>query len=195
MEHLQVYPVHKYRQYVLDCCDLLNSEWPKSKSARLQSLFTSCDQFPTHLMLLLNDEQVVGHLKLTEINYGGDDIMVESVVIHPDHRKKGWGKILMEGAEEYARKRGKKMLYLSTRGQEGFYQKLGYDNCKPILYLGFALEWTPNDCEPMKKNKTETFDCENAPLPPPLPSNESRPKAKTLFRDIKSSKTYMCKSI
>ncbi|KAF6202117.1 hypothetical protein GE061_004515 [Apolygus lucorum] len=152
-EFLQVLCMHECKHLILEACNLLNSEWPRSKSARLQSLFMSCDKFPTSLVLVLNDFQVVGHVKLSEITVGGPDVMIESVIIHKEHRGKGWGKMLMEDAEEYIRRRGKKMLYLSTRGQEGFYEKLGYEVCMPILYYGVALEPSP---EPDTKFRVPT---------------------------------------
>ncbi|XP_073975057.1 N-alpha-acetyltransferase 80 isoform X2 [Rhodnius prolixus] len=78
MENLQVYPMHECKRYIVECCNLINSEWPRSKLARLQSLYMSSDQFPTSLVLILNEEEVVGHLKLTELRVGGSDVMVES---------------------------------------------------------------------------------------------------------------------
>lgn len=48
---------------------------------RLQSLYMSSDQFPTSLVLILNEEEVVGHLKLTELRVGGSDVMVESGIL------------------------------------------------------------------------------------------------------------------
>ncbi|KAK9499692.1 hypothetical protein O3M35_002694 [Rhynocoris fuscipes] len=194
MEDLQVYPVHKCcRKEIVACCDLINSEWPRSKMARLQSLCNSSDKFPTSLVLMLNGTDVVGHLKLTELRVGGGDIMVESVVIRKDHRGKGWGKVIMEYAEEYVRSKGKKMLYLSTRGQEGFYKKLGYEICQPILYFGFS-DITPQPVEKLEisSTKKDVINCPNAPPPPPLPTNKKPASQPTLISQ-KPAKTYMCK--
>ncbi|KAL1130934.1 hypothetical protein AAG570_012175 [Ranatra chinensis] len=195
MEFLQVLPVHRCKQYVSDCCDLINSEWPRTKAARLQMLFMSCDIFPTSLVLILNEEQVVGHCKLGEIRFGGDEIIIETVVIHPDHRGKGWGRILMEDAEEYARRKGKKKIYLSTRNQEGFYKRLGYEICKPILYFGFC-DRTPEPLEDNGISNGDTKHSENIPPPPPPP--QSQPK-KPITQQKKNRpvvyKTFMCKTI
>ncbi|BES98857.1 N-acetyltransferase 6 (GCN5-related) [Nesidiocoris tenuis] len=205
-EFLQVMAMHECKHLIMEACNLINSEWPRSKTARLQSLFMSCDKFPTSLVLILNDFQIVGHVKLSEITVGGPDIILESVIIHKEHRGKGWGKMLMEDAEDYVRRRGKKMIYLSTRGQEGFYEKLGYEVCKPLLYYGVALEPTP-DHEPkvnghenlsengavqnvdVRNGEVKNGDVGNAPPPPPPPP----PISRTIFRDIQTSKTYMCK--
>lgn len=34
MENLQVYPMHECKRYIVECCNLINSEWPRSKLAR-----------------------------------------------------------------------------------------------------------------------------------------------------------------
>lgn len=191
MECLHVFPIHRCPSLIPDCCDLINSEWPRSKSARLQSLYMSSEKFPMSLVLVRDETEVVGHVKLTEMKLGGTDIMVESMIIHKDHRGKGWGKILMEEAEQYLERRGKKKTYLSTRGQEGFYKKLGYEVCQPVMYFGFC------DLSPPSKENTEIKpkkDPEevnpNIPAPPPLPK-----KTRTPRRLRKTAKTYMCKYI
>lgn len=38
----------------------------------------SSDKFPTSLVLILAEQQVVGHVKLSEIKLGGDELMIES---------------------------------------------------------------------------------------------------------------------
>ncbi|XP_014290236.1 N-alpha-acetyltransferase 80 isoform X1 [Halyomorpha halys] len=192
MEFLQVYPIHKCKQFIVECCDLINSEWPRSKAARLQSLYMSCDKFPTSLVLILAEQQVVGHVKLTEIKLGGDELMIESMIIHREHRGKGWGKLLMEEAEDYAQRQGKIKIYLSTRGQEGFYSKLGYEICQPVMYFGFC-DSTPKseEEEQQPKKNVITNACPNAPPPPPLPKKKYRLPKK--YR--KTAKTYMSKTL
>jgi len=203
MEYLQVLPIHHCKEFIVPCCDLINSEWPRSKTARLQSLFMSCDKFPTSLILLLNDETVVGHVRLSEIKLKGDDVMVESVVIHKEHRGKGWGKILMEDAEVYIRSKGKKVMYLSTRGQEGFYKKLGFEVCQPVMFFGFC-DITPPVNETIQTPPPTippTIPPTNAPPPPPLPA--AKIKNPLFRRNDKNNnknrkpvaKVYMCKNI
>ncbi|CAH1389669.1 unnamed protein product [Nezara viridula] len=192
MEFLQVCPIHKSKQFILECCDLINSEWPRSKAARLQSLYMSSDKFPTSLVLILDEQQVVGHVKLSEIKLGGDELMIETMIIHREHRGKGWGKLLMEEAEEYAQRRGKNKIYLSTRGQEGFYSKLGYEICQPVMYFGFC-DTTPKNDEQAEKPQQDVITnvCPNAPPPPPLPKK----KYKLPKKYRKTAKTYMSKTL
>lgn len=192
MEFLNVYPIHRSKEFIAECCDLINSEWPRSKVARLQSLYMSSDKFPTSLVLILAEQQVVGHVKLSEIKLGGDELMIESMIIHREHRGKGWGKLLMEEAENYAQRRGKTKMYLSTRGQEGFYSKLGYEVCQPVMYFGFC-DTTPKSDEPEEKPQEDVITdvYPNAPPPPPLPKNKYNLPKK--YR--KTAKTFMSKTL
>lgn len=87
------------------------------------------------------------------------------------------------------------MLYLSTRGQEGFYKKLGYEVCKPILYFGFS-DITPQPVDNLDKlpSTKELINCPTAPPPPPLPSNKKPTNERNLFNQ-KPPKTFMCKHV
>ncbi|KAJ8925248.1 hypothetical protein NQ315_009076 [Exocentrus adspersus] len=183
---LSVAPLHKNPEYLMDCCRLINDEWKRSDTARLHSLQASCDQLPTSLILLQN-QTLVGHLKLTPIPRIQEACFVESVVIDKNFRGKGYGTILMKNAEEYCKKNLRlNTIYLSTKGQEYFYNKLGYTECLPISIYGSCI---PNSIAP--KQKTETHQNDNfikgVPLPPPLPVN------KTAI--VSATKTFMKKQI
>lgn len=133
---LSVVPLHKYPQYKLECCRLINSEWQRSETARLRSLDSSRDELPTSLILLKLDK-VIGHCKLSPIPSIPDGCFIESVVIEKNIRGQGYGKYLMEKAEEYCRTfLNLQVIYLSTKGQETFYYKLGYSVCEPISIFG-----------------------------------------------------------
>lgn len=90
-------------------------------------------------------------------------------------------------------------MYLSTKGQEGFYFKLGFEVCKPINYFGFcnttprAVDVSVNENN-NKNNNSNNNDkqivCANAPPPPPLPNYIVTPPL-----ERHSSKTYMKKNI
>lgn len=162
MESLPVLPLHKYPQYMQQCCDLLNAEWKRSNTARLRSLESSCDTLPISL-ILIEHNKVIGHCRLSPIPSIQGSCFVESVVIDNTLRGKGYGSYLMKRSEEFCQQMGLKIIYLSTKGQEKFYSKLGYEICPPVNIFGAYTPAapTPNFCLP-------NYSC--GPKPPPLPS-------------------------
>ncbi|EFA06018.1 N-alpha-acetyltransferase 80 [Tribolium castaneum] len=177
---LKVVPLHLNKKYLSECCKLINDEWKRSDTARLRSLESSSDSLPTSLILLRNDE-IIGHLKLSPIPSIRDGCFVESVVIEKGLRGKGFGRLLMEKAEEYCKNFLQlKTIYLSTKGQEGFYNKLGYMECQPISIYGNCMPLTSTiNCK--NENKTKE-DFQGAPKPPPLPANSFNQNVKTYMR-------------
>nr|CAH7764449.1 unnamed protein product [Callosobruchus chinensis] len=171
MDSISVYPLHKHKQYLLDCCRLINEEWKRSETARLHSLESSCDTLPTSLVLI-KDGQVIGHLKLTPIPSIKDACFVESVVIAKNLRGQGYGSILMRHAEEYCRTVLQlRTVYLSTKGQELFYAKLGYTQCKPVSIYGSYVSVMEKDLSKQVVNSSKALGV-NAPIPPPLPHSD-----------------------
>ncbi|XP_018579352.1 N-acetyltransferase 6 [Anoplophora glabripennis] len=183
---LSVLPLHKHPEYLTDCCRLINDEWKRSDTARMHSLQASCDRLPTSLVLLEN-KTVVGHLKLTSIPSIRKACFLESVVIDRKLRGKGYGTVLMRKAEEYCKDfLSLDTIYLSTKGQEPFYSKLGYTECLPISIYG---SYIPNSTAPRQKTETDKSSVvQNAPPPPPLPVTKT-----TTANN--STKTFMKKQI
>lgn len=183
-----VLPLHKYPQYLQNCCDLINSEWKRSNTARLRSLESSCDTLPVSLVLL-NDTKLIGHLKLSPIPSIKEGCFVESVVIDKQLRGQGFGSVLMRQAEEYCRNvLGLSVVYLSTRGQEGFYSKLGYVECQPISIYGGYKDNNFVVSESKNVAKCDTLILvNNAPKAPPMPGITNS--------NLTTLKTYMKKYI
>ncbi|XP_044265420.1 N-alpha-acetyltransferase 80 [Tribolium madens] len=176
---LKVVPLHLNKKYLSECCKLINDEWKRSDTARLRSLESSSDTLPTSLILLRNEE-IIGHLKLSPIPSIKDGCFVESVVIEKGLRGKGFGRLLMEKAEEYCKNFLQlKTIYLSTKGQEGFYNKLGYIECQPISIYG---NYMPLTSTMNFKHENKAKNWEGAPKPPPLPTNSFNINAKTYMR-------------
>ncbi|XP_071562210.1 N-alpha-acetyltransferase 80 isoform X1 [Temnothorax nylanderi] len=121
-----VLPLHHRPDLIKDCCKLLNSEWPRSETARMKSLNVSCDGFPTCLVLINDENKVLGHCKISLVARSKVSCFIESVVIDYRCRSRGLGSRLLRGVEEYVAKRGLKNIYLKTDGQEVFYYKNGY---------------------------------------------------------------------
>lgn len=185
MDDLEVIPLHKSARYMLECCRLINSEWKRSETARLRSLECSCDDLPTSLVLI-KDKKVIGHAKLTPIPSIKSGCFVESVVISAELRGKGFGSFLMKKAEEHCRDfLSLDAIYLSTKGQEKFYSKLGYNECGPISIYGAPSFLNVNTKTSDTRSAKQNVD-KNVPVAPPLP---------TKIPDGKSTntKTYMYK--
>nr|XP_026498907.1 N-acetyltransferase 6 isoform X2 [Vanessa tameamea]XP_026498908.1 N-acetyltransferase 6 isoform X2 [Vanessa tameamea] len=193
MEHkgLQVLQLHRYPQYLKPCCKLINEEWPRSETARMMSLEASCDQLPTSLILINADGIILGHCKLTPIPSIPNSCFIETVVISKSMRGQKLGTYLMKEVEKYCKNVLKlEMVHLSTKGQENFYAKLGYEFCAPISIYGNSVvsnniakdSKTKNDVMPTKIGTNKT-----APPPPPMP------QPVIIQSTIKTSKTYMFK--
>lgn len=185
--------LHQHPELMKQCCDLVNDEWPRSETARMLSLRTSCDKMPTCLILLSKDKKVIGHCKLTPIPSIKESCFVESVVISKSLRGKGLGTFLMKAIEEYCRQVLKlKMIHLSTKGQEIFYEKLGYEICEPITIYGSfppmqsIKNYIVGATSKILKNE-ENSSKSKPPVPPPMNINAST--------SSKINKTYMVKSI
>ncbi|OXU25201.1 hypothetical protein TSAR_007614 [Trichomalopsis sarcophagae] len=128
-------PLHKRPDLIQQCCKLLNSEWKRSETARLKSLIVSCDGLPTCLLLIF-DNDVLGHCKVSLVHGTIDSVIIESFVIDPAYRAKGYGSLFLGSIEEYmVENYDIKNIYLMTKGQEGFYLKNGYTVCEPSEQL------------------------------------------------------------
>ncbi|KAG0728771.1 N-acetyltransferase 6 [Chionoecetes opilio] len=142
-ECLRLVPLHAHPQYKEDCLTILNSQWPRSRTMRMRSLSSSCDQFPTSLVLLHTSPkeatEVIGHSRLSILPREPSSAWVESVIIRHDLRGAGCGRHLMIKTEEYARLCGFSTIYLSTHDQQVFYGKLGYEFCAPVCIYGGSI--------------------------------------------------------
>ncbi|XP_033324320.1 N-alpha-acetyltransferase 80 isoform X2 [Megalopta genalis] len=110
-----IVPLHRRPELIKDCCILLNSEWPRSETARLESLTVSCDKFPTCLILINKENRVLGHCKISLIPKLRHSCFIQSVIIDYKCRSQGLGSRLLHGAEDYVKRRGFKNVYLTTK--------------------------------------------------------------------------------
>ncbi|KAH8398676.1 hypothetical protein KR215_009192, partial [Drosophila sulfurigaster] len=138
-----VVPIHNFPELMKETCALINSEWPRSETARMRSLEASCDTLPCSLVLTTEGMcRVIAHLKLSPITSKKKACFVESVVVDKAYRGQGFGKLIMKFAEDYCRVvLDLNTLYLSTIDQDGFYERIGYEYCAPISMYG------PRHCE------------------------------------------------
>uniref|UniRef100_A0A8C6SCF1 N-alpha-acetyltransferase 80 n=1 Tax=Neogobius melanostomus TaxID=47308 RepID=A0A8C6SCF1_9GOBI len=182
---LRAVPIHQRPDLLGACADLVNSEWKRSRAARVHSLQKSSSEFPVCLVLLqgqkTESEKVIGHSRLSRVVGKSNSLFVESVVVSESERGKGYGRALMEETERYAKTRGFKRLYLTTHDKQHFYSHIGYVLSTPVQNAGALATFncmpkvTPSAtlCCPSSAS-TSLFKC---PPPPPLPASSPKPPA------------------
>ncbi len=73
---------------------------------------------------------------------GGFVILLEDVVIHPDHRRQGFGSMLLEYIVEFARKKQFMRITLLTdrisEESQAFFHKLGFE-CSPMIPMRLII--------------------------------------------------------
>lgn len=159
---LEVVPIH----HCLEHCDaavaLLEEQWPHEKvirAMRLRSMTErSCDSLPCHFVLLYaegaeGERTVIGHSLLQQADgrSDGKSAVMYSVVIRKDLRGKGYGRVIMRETENFALMKGYSHMHLSTEDQQGFYHRLGYQECEPITSLGQnSKRLTPDQVEALE---------------------------------------------
>ncbi len=91
------------------------------------------------IFVVRNDYQIVGMVNLLftlSTAMGGFVILMEDVIIHPDHRGQGFGTKLLEYVIEFARKKDFKRITLLTdqisAESQRFFQKLGFQHSHMI---------------------------------------------------------------
>lgn len=182
--------LHRRPDLLKQCCKLLNSEWPRSDTARLKFLKQSCDAFPTCLVLVDKNDKVVGHCKIFLIPWISHSCYFQSVIIHYEYRSQGLGSKLLRSAEEYIIRKGLKNIYLMTKGQELFYFKNGYDICDPFKAHSINEIISPTTLK-RGKSREKNNQSSGPPPPPPMPAVQI-PKVFDLNVQLK---THMVKKL
>lgn len=206
-------------KYINQAAALLNSEWPRNLSMRCTGLKnfsvenSSVDHFAYQLPISLvlvskNNDKVVGHVTLVSIATIKQRTIenfpfLQSLVIDNGLRGRGLGKRLVLFCENYIKEFNKKKdnltvltnckdLYLTTKDQQFFYEKIGYVQTQEMIYfvrkqnesknniamnlLMSSMNKTNRDSiiKPQQQQQTST-----APPPPP-PSFQVKPVAKSV---------------
>lgn len=100
--------------------------------AKLQSELETTDSY---FYFLLDGEEIAGYVKLN-INDAQTEVIadqaleIEKIYIRKNHKRKGFGRFLIEKAEELARKKRKSVLWLGVWEENHpamrFYEKMGF---------------------------------------------------------------------
>ncbi|XP_073675855.1 N-alpha-acetyltransferase 80 [Garra rufa] len=182
---VRIEPLHERWDLVEVCAELLNNQWQRSMGARIHSLRQSSHSYPVCLLLLMGErrsqnEKLIGHARLSRV-LGSRSLFVESVVVCTTLRGKGYGRILMEGVERYAKGRGCTRLCLTTHDKQHFYAHLGFVLSKPVQSVGTLASFMPLEvlhkfCRSAENEEEEMNVKFNNPapstpsiLPPPPP--------------------------
>lgn len=174
-------PLHERWDLVEACAELLNAQWQRSLGARIHSLRQSSHSYPVCLLLLKGerrsqDEKLIGHARLSRV-LGSRSLFVESVVVCDTLRGKGYGRILMEAVERYAKGRGCTRLCLTTHDKQHFYAHLGFVLSKPVQSVGTLASFMPMEvlhkfCR-STENEEEERKCDVKLFNNPAPSTPS----------------------
>lgn len=91
----------------------------------LEQEFDEHDTPDTKYIVLVDDYLPVATCRLYPIDH--ESIMLGRIVVLPEYRGKGIGRMAIESAEEWAKELGYKKAVLESReGKEGFYKKMRY---------------------------------------------------------------------
>ncbi len=87
------------------------------------------------IFVLRNDDRIFGMVNLLftiSTAVGGLVILLEDFVIHPNHRGQGYGSMLLDYVDDFARKKNFKRITLLTdkmgADSQNFFKKEGFDN-------------------------------------------------------------------
>ncbi|CAL2036006.1 unnamed protein product [Caenorhabditis brenneri] len=96
---------------------------------------TLCRPSPPMAFLLVDSEkdEVIGHAKLCLLPNRPTSLFVETVLIAKDRRRRGLGRYLMMGVENWMRSNGFDRAFLGTLDRCNFYESIGYMKCDPIV--------------------------------------------------------------
>ncbi|XP_058855926.1 N-alpha-acetyltransferase 80-like [Acipenser ruthenus] len=178
-----VVPLHRRPDLVGACADLVNSEWQRSRAARIHSLEKSCDGFPVCLVMVSRADQLLGHARLSLVVGQPRSLFVETVVVSRELRGKGYGRRMMEATERYARSRGFWRLCLTTHDKQHFYAHLGFVLSEPVQNAGSMTTFMPMEVlqrfsrppatsgegDESGLNQTSSPPPQSPPLAPPAP--------------------------
>ncbi|XP_065666788.1 uncharacterized protein LOC101239547 [Hydra vulgaris] len=132
--------IHQEKEFAEPAAELVALQWNHSKLEKNRNLEKmlneSNDRLPCHLVLTFKDsnKSVVAHVKIVRANGRGDGqcAIFYSLVVAPNMRGLGLGRILTEYAEHYVRSLNIAYVYVSTPDMALFYEHIGYKRCDPI---------------------------------------------------------------
>jgi hypothetical protein len=86
---LRLLPIHENEQFQNNVIELLNDEWPQSKTIRMRRLERSCDEFPLSFILIDSSDKLIGYCYIDRLLDEEQSVIVESVCIQRTLRGNG----------------------------------------------------------------------------------------------------------
>ena len=86
---LRLLPLHENRDFYEHVLELLNDEWPQSKTIRMRRLERSCNDLPLSYILLGDQNQLIGYCYVDRMFNEEQSVIVESVCIQRNLRGHG----------------------------------------------------------------------------------------------------------
>jgi Mg/Co/Ni transporter MgtE len=86
---LRLLPLHENEHFQNNVIDLLNDEWPQSKTIRMRRLERSSNEFPISYILIDNQDQLIGYCYVDRLLSEEQSVIVESVCIQRAFRGTG----------------------------------------------------------------------------------------------------------
>jgi len=86
---LRLLPLHENQHFHNHVIELLNDEWPQSKTIRMRRLERSCNEFPLSYILIDNNDQLIGYCYIDRLLDDEQSVIIESVCIQRKLRGHG----------------------------------------------------------------------------------------------------------
>jgi len=134
--NVRLLSLHENKHLLNSVVDLLNDEWPQSKTIRLRRLERSSDDLPISFVLINDENQLIGYCYVDRLVDEPTSVILESVCIQRNLRGHGHGKILMKLLE--TKLQGFDWIYLTTIDKRQFYEKCGYEQTIPRVRLNVS---------------------------------------------------------
>ncbi|CAF5024892.1 unnamed protein product, partial [Rotaria socialis] len=79
--NVRLLTLHEHQHFQNAVIDLLNDEWPQSKTIRMRRLERSCNEFPLSYILVNNDDQLIGYCYIDRLLDDEQSVIIESVCV------------------------------------------------------------------------------------------------------------------
>lgn len=119
---------------VMELMDLQDDFLPNRENQNKGIRLVLEDPSRGRIFVLRNGDRIIGMVNLLftiSTAVGGFVILMEDVVVHPDHRSQGYGSLLLEHVFDFARQKDFRRITILTdklsANSQGFFKKHGFE--------------------------------------------------------------------